>query len=115
MSDRDVNIITKSPPEHYSKSKIKIKENGEEIKLLDDYVGGGVVSADMLNSKTGSENDQFFTKGRHKKLDVYYLSQSHFTLPRQKIRNNTNRKLWFQQTLRDAESMYKDVGGYDMD
>ena len=86
-SDRDVNIITKSPPEHYSKSKI---ENGEEFKLLDDYVEGVVVFDDMLNSKTASENDQFFTRGRHKKLDVFHLSQSNFTLPRQKIRNNTN-------------------------
>ena len=34
MSDRDIHIITKSPPDHYSNSKIKLKEIVKEIKPL---------------------------------------------------------------------------------
>ena len=34
ISDRDIYIITKSPPEQYVNSKIKIKERNEEIKPL---------------------------------------------------------------------------------
>ena len=37
MPDRDNYIITKSPPEQYTNSKIKIKEIGDEIKPLNDY------------------------------------------------------------------------------
>ena len=37
MLDRDVYIITKSPPEQYTNSKIKIKEISDEIKPLNEY------------------------------------------------------------------------------
>ena len=47
-------------------------------------------------------------------LDVHYISQSYFALPRQSIRNNSDRLKLFKQTLRDAQSMYDDIGAYDM-
>ena len=56
----------------------------------------------------------FFTRGRHESLDVYYNIQSYFSLPRQSLKNNSGRKILFKETLRDFESMYKDIGGYDM-
>ena len=34
IPDRDIYIITKSPPEQYINSKIKIKEKSDEIKPL---------------------------------------------------------------------------------
>ena len=34
IPDRDIYIITNSPPEQYTNSKIKIKEISDEIKLL---------------------------------------------------------------------------------
>ena len=42
----------------------------------------------MLGAKNSSQIDEFFTRGRHEDLDVYYISQSYFALPRQSIRNN---------------------------
>ena len=36
MIDRDIYIITKSPPEQYTNSKIKIKEISDEIKPLNE-------------------------------------------------------------------------------
>ena len=36
ISDRDIYIITKSPPEQYTNSKIKIKEISDEIKSLNE-------------------------------------------------------------------------------
>ena len=56
----------------------------------------------------------FFTRGRHEDLDVYYISQSYFGLPRQSIRNNSDRLILFKQTLRDVQSMYHDIGAFDM-
>ena len=38
--DRDIYIITKSPPEQYTNSKIKIKEKSDEIKPLNEYKNG---------------------------------------------------------------------------
>ena len=56
----------------------------------------------------------FFTRRRHEDLDVYYISQSYFAFPRQSIRNNSDRLILFKQTLRDVQSMYYDIGAYDM-
>ena len=69
---------------------------------------------DMLGSKNSSQIDEFFTRGRHEDLDVYCISQSYFGLPRQSIRNNSDRLILFKQTLRDVQSMYYDIGAYDM-
>ena len=64
--------------------------------------------------KTVLNLDEFFTRGRHENLDVFYISQSYFALPRQSIRNNSDRLILFKQTLGDVQSMYCDIGAYDM-
>ena len=56
----------------------------------------------------------FFNTGRHEGLDVYYISQSYFGLPRQSIRSNSDRLILFKQTLRDVQSMYQDIGAFDV-
>ena len=58
--------------------------------------------------------DPFFTRRRHNDLDVYYLSQSYFDLPKRTIRNNSNIIIVFQQTLKDVEHIYRDIAGFDM-
>ena len=58
--------------------------------------------------------DEFFTRGRHEDLDVYYISQSFFGLPRKSMRSNSDRLKLFKQTLRDVQSMYFVIGAYDM-
>ena len=68
----------------------------------------------MLRAPNSSQIDEFFTRGRHEKLDVYYISQSYFGFPRQSIRNNSDIIILFKQTLRDVECMYKKIEGHDM-
>ena len=68
----------------------------------------------MLGAKNSSQIDMFFTRGRHEDLDVYYNSQSYFALPRQSIRNNSDRLILFKQTLRYVQSMYHNIGAFDM-
>ena len=114
ISDRDINIITKSPPEQYTNSKIKIKEISDEIKSLNEYENGIIVFDDILASSNSRFIDQFFIRGRHNNLDIYYLSQSYFDLPKRTIRNNSNKIILFNQTLKDIEHIYRDIAGYDM-
>ena len=114
MIDRDIYIITKSPPEQYSNSKNKIKEISDEIKPLNEYENGIIVFDDILGSSNSRFIDQFFIRGRHNNLDIYYLSQSYFDLPKRTIRNNSNKIILFSQTLEDIEHVYRDVAGYDM-
>ena len=105
---RPINIITRSPNQYLN------YKTSTEIKPINKYKGSIVIFDDMLGAKNSSQIDEFFTRGRHEDLDVYYISQSYFALPRQSIRNNSDRLLLFKQTLRDVQSMYYDIGAYDM-
>ena len=102
-SDRDIFINTRSPPEQYSNSKIKFNEIGEERKLLNEYEKTIMVFDDILGTSNSKNIDQFFIRGRHKNLDIHYLSQSYFDLPKLTERNNGNKIILFTQTLKDIE------------
>ena len=115
MIDRDIYIITKSPPEQYTNSKFKTKEIGDEIRPLNEYESGILVFDDILGSSNSRFIDQFFIGGRHINLDIYYLSQSYFDLPKRTIRNNSNKIILFNQTLKHIEHIYRDAAGYDME
>ena len=68
----------------------------------------------MLLSKQKSSTDLFFTRGRHQNNDIYYISQSYFHLPKNTIRNNSNKSILFKQTLRDIILLFHDKAGLDM-
>ena len=105
---RPIHIITRSPNQYPN------YKSSTEIKPINKYKGSIVIFDDMLGAKNSSQIDEFFTRGRHEDIDVYYISQSYFGLPRQSIRNNSDRLILFKQTLRDVQSMYYDIGAYDM-
>ena len=105
---RPINIITRSPNQYPN------YKTSNEIKPINKYKGSVVIFDDMMGAKNSSQIDDFFTRGRHEDLDVYYISQSYFGLPRQSIRNNSDRLILIKQKLRDVQSMYYDIGAYDM-
>ena len=89
-------------------------KTGNEIKPINKNKGSVVLFDDMLGARNSSQADEIFTRGRHEDLDVFYISQSCFGLPRQSIRNNGDRLILVKQTLRDVQSMYWDIGAQDM-
>ena len=105
---RPIHIITRSPNQYPN------YKTSTDIKPINKYKGSVVIFDDMLGARNSSQIDEFFTRGRHEDLDVYYISQSYFALPRQSIRNNSDILILFKQTLRDVQSMYYDIGAYDM-
>ena len=105
---RPIHIITRSPNQYPN------YKTSNEIKPTNKYKGSVVIFDDMLEAKNSSQINEFFTRGKHEDLDVYYISQSYFALPRQSIRNNSDRLILFKQTLRDVQSMFYDIGAYDM-
>ena len=90
---RPVHIITRSPNQ-YPKYKTTT-----DIKPRNKYKGSVVIFDDLLGARNSSQRDEFYTRGRNEDLDVYYISQSYFALPRQSIRNNSYRLILFRQTL----------------
>ena len=103
---RVIHIITRSPNQYPN------YKTSAEIKPINKYKGSVVIFDDMLGARNSSLIDDFFTRGRHEIVDVFYISQSYFALPRQSIRNNSDRLILFKQTLRDVQSMYYDIGAY---
>ena len=113
MPDRNIYIFTKSPPEKYTNSKIKIKEINDEFKHLNEYENGIIGFDGFLGSSSNRFLDQFFIRGRHNNLDIYYLSQSYFDLPKRTIGEKSIKTLLFNQTKKDMEHIYRDVAGFD--
>ena len=105
---RPIHIITRSPNQYPN------YKTNKEFKPINKYKGSIVIFDDMLGARNCSQIDEFFTRGRHEDIDVYYISQSYFALPRQSIRNNSDKLILFKQTLRDVQSMYYDIAAYDM-
>ena len=114
IPNRYLYIITKSLPEQYSNSKIKIKNKREEIKPFNEYEIAIIVFDDFLGSSNSKYIDQFVIRGRQNNWDIWFLSQSCFDLPKRSLRINSNKIILFNQTLKDIESIYRDVDGYDM-
>ena len=114
ISDRDIFIVTESPPEQSSNAKIKPKEKEEEITPLCEYKNVIIVFHGILGSSNSRYMDQFFKRGRLNNLDYYCLSQSYFDLPKRTIRNDSNKIFLLKPTINDLENLYRDVGGYDL-
>ena len=82
-------IFTKSPLEHYSNSKIKIKEIGEVIRVLNHFEYDIIFFDDVLGSSNCKYIDQFFMRRGHKSSDIHYLSQSYFDSKKRTIKNQS--------------------------
>ena len=80
---RPILIITRSPNQYPN-----CKTNNE-IEPIDKYKGSVVIFDDMLGARNSFQKDEFFMRGRHEDLDVYYISQNYFAIARQSIRKKT--------------------------
>ena len=102
-------IITKSLNQ-YPNIKAQTSDGTEQ---LENFENSTVVFVDMLLSKQESSFDLFFTRSRHNNIDIYYISQSYFHLPKTTIRNNSNTIILFKQTRRDIILLFHDKAGLD--
>ena len=69
----------------------------DETQPLENYENSNVVFDDMLLSKHESNNDLFFTLGRHSNIDFYYKSQNYFQLTKNTIRNISNTSVFLNK------------------
>ena len=84
----DVTAIP-DPCEHDSRKK--------NLLVLDDV---------MLSPQNKVE--AYFTRGRHNNVDVIYITQSYFRLPRQTIRENGNLFIFFKQDRKNLIHIFND-------
>ena len=67
---RPIHMRTR-PPNQYPNCK-----TSTHIKPIDKYKEAVVIFDDMLGDRNSSQIDEFFSRGRHERLSVYYNSQS---------------------------------------
>ena len=60
----------------------------------------------MLGPQNKAE--AYYTRGRHNNVDVIYLAQSYFRLPRQTVRENANFFIFFMQDKKNLVHIYND-------
>ena len=80
---RPIHIITRSPNQY------PIYKTSNDIKPIKKHKGSAVIIDNMLGARKSSQIDDIFTRRRHEDLDVSYISQNYFALPRQSIRKNS--------------------------
>ena len=86
-------------------------QTSDEFQSLENYENGSTIVFDnMLLSKQSIKIDLFFCRSRHQHIDIYYLSQSYFELPK-KIFVIFNIIVSFEQTLRDTILLFHDIAG----
>ena len=78
-------IITKSLNQYPNTTA----QTSDEVHPLETFEISAVFFDDLLLSKQESNNDLFFTIGCHINIDIYYISQSYFQLPKNTFRNIT--------------------------
>ena len=111
LRKREPNFIITKVLNHYPSIKA---ETSDEIQPLENYENSVVVFDDMLLSKQESSIDLFFTRGRHKNIDIYCISQSYFQLPKNTIVNYSNIIILFKQFQKDIKLLFYDIAGLDM-
>ena len=57
--------------------------------------------------------EQFFTRGRHNGIDIFYIAQSYFRLPRQTVRENANLFIFFRQCKKNLSHIFQDHSAAD--
>ena len=46
-----------------------------DVKQIDKYKGSVLHFYNMLGARNSSQTDEFFTRGRHENIDVFYLAR----------------------------------------
>ena len=108
VNQRPIIEITRSP------NQIPKFKTSNEIKPINKCRGSVVNFGDVIGARNSSQKIGLFKRGKHEDLDVHYISQSYFALPRQSMGDNSDRLILFRKTFRDVQSMYYDLGAYDM-
>ena len=110
INPNNVHIICQSKNQYPD----KYPNQSLEIEDVEFYENSHIVFDDMLGSKQSRDIDQFFTRSRHNNINVYYITQSWYAIPKNTIRINTTIIYIFQQTKQDTQSLYNDIAGFDM-
>lgn len=88
-------------------------DNVEIIKASDAKSNSVFIFDDVACDKQDCMRD-YFSMGRHKNIDVFYLSQTYTRVPKQLVRDNANLIILFKQDDINLRHAYEEHVGVDM-
>ena len=86
INPNNVDIICRSKNQYPD----KYPNQSLEIEDVEFYENSHIVFDELLGSKQSRDIDQFFTRSRHNIINVYYITQSWYAIPKNTIRINTS-------------------------
>lgn len=88
--------------------------DSDQIPFPNDIKTNSVVIFDDVVCESQSNIKNYFSMGRHKHLDVFYICQTYSFIPKQLVRDNANFLIVFKQDDRNLFHIYKDHVASDM-
>ena len=90
------------------------KSSNEEVIPLDECEDNSIVVFDDFILENQNNIREYFTRGRHKELNCFYLSQTYSKVPKQLVRDNLNFLCIFRQDNTNLKHIYNEFVGTDM-
>lgn len=89
-------------------------ENDENIILPQDIKPNSVIIFDDISCQNQSVVRDYFTQGRHKNTDCFFIFQGYSSILKRLIRENANLLILFKQDLMSLKHIYNDHCMMDM-
>lgn len=86
----------------------------EDVLSPQDAQSDSIIIFDDVASEKQNNIRNYFTMGRHKKIDCFYLHQTYSKIPKQLIRDNSNLLVLFKQDELNLRHIYDDHVNTDM-
>ena len=90
---------------------IETYENPSDLPDIKNIPEGTlVIFDDLMTDKTAQKKaGDIFTKGRPRGINIIFITQSYYEVPKRTIRDNSNFLILFNQNTRAVESLYRDI------
>lgn len=85
-----------------------------EVTSLEETCNNSIIIFDDVSMEDQETIRQYFSMGRHKGLDCFYLCQTYSKIPKQLVRDNANFVILFKQDDLNLKHVYDDHVNTDM-
>jgi hypothetical protein len=86
--------------------------DNENIISVGEFEKNSVMAFNDFILQNQNNVKDYFTRGRHKDIDLFYLAQTFSKVPKQVVRDNTNFLCLFQEDITSLKHVYDEfVGG----
>ena len=86
----------------------------DDVEPLDDCKENSVVIFDDFSLENQDKVREYYTRGRHKGIECFYLAQTYSKVPKQLVRDNVNFLCIYKQDKTNLQHLYDEFISCDM-